>query len=531
MTVVELNNIEKSFGANNILKSTSWQLADGDKVGLIGTNGSGKTTLLKIISGMLTPDSGSVWINKDIRMGFVRQNPIFDNSKTLKDEICDQEIMNLQKRLAEIESQIANANEQAYLPDLLDRYCALQTEFENHDGYKYESKLEAILYNMGFSHSDLDKTMDSFSGGQKSRAQLAKILLRQPDLLLLDEPDNHLDINALEWLEQFLTDYKGSMILVSHDRHLLDKSVNKIVEIENGDLYQYNGNYSYYLDQKQRANIKRHYDYVNQQFEIAHLKEAIEDLRKWSSKNSNPKLGRRIRSMEKRLEWIEPFEKPRKKSKMQLRFEFQKRSGEMVAEAINLSKSFGDNVIFSNVNFHIRWGEHVAIIGPNGSGKTTLIRILLGLDSPTSGQANLGENLVIGYFDQEQQGLDEQGTMYGELDENTELTKNETMYLLSKMLFKGDRAFKKINELSGGEKNRVMLSKLVFTKANLLILDEPTNHLDIPSIEVLEDALSAYRGTVILITHDRHLLDSVADRVIELGCSSQQKAFTPQPVS
>jgi len=524
LTIVELSNIRKSFGPNNIINGVSWQLDLGDKVALVGMNGSGKTTLIKIIAGIMPPDSGIVRVDNSLRIGYVPQKPVFDTSATLKEYISAQELENLRQKIKQIEEEISLLkDDETKLLETLDRYNFLQTEFENCDGYRYEARLETILNNMGLNQANLNKPITALSGGQKSRAQLAKALLRQPDLLLLDEPDSHLDIDALEWLEDLLYNYKGSVIVISHDRYLLENATNKTIEIEHGNLHQYNGNYAYYTDQKQRAMTKQHYDYVNQQLEITHLKEAIESLRHWSAKSSNPKLGRRVRSMEKRLEWIDPVDKPRKKPKMQLAFDYQKRSGDMVVEAIDLSKKYGDQVLFSNVSFHVRWGDHVAIVGPNGSGKTTLIKILLGLEEPTNGQVYLGENLMISYFDQEQQGLNNQGNIYEEF-ESTNLTKNETMYLLSKMLFRGDKAFKNINELSGGERNRVMLSKLVYTKANLIVMDEPTNHLDIPSIEMLEEALIAFRGTVILVSHDRHLLSKVSDTVIEIN-NSEAKVY------
>ena len=515
MTIVELKNIRKSFGANNVIDGVSWQLDFGEKVALVGTNGAGKTTLLKIIGDILPPDTGSVWIDETIRIGYVPQQAIFDDSKNLKDEICDQELVDLHQKLEKMESEITILKDDDRLIEVLNRYNFLLTEFEDRDGYRYEARLETIINKMGFNPSDLDKPVNKLSGGQKSRAQLAKALIRQPDLLLLDEPDSHLDINALEWLEEFLINYKGAVVLISHDRYLLEKTTQKTLEVENGRLHQYNGNYTYYVDQKERSQTKQYYDYVNQQLEITHLKEAIETLKRWGVKGNTAKPARQAKSMEKKLERIDLVEKPRKKPKMQLTLEYQKRSGDMVIEAIDLLKKFGDQVLFSNVSFHVRWGDHVAIVGPNGSGKTTLLKILLGLESPTSGQVYMGDNLMISYFDQEQQGLSSQGTIYEEFN-SAEITKNETMYLLSKMLFRGDRAFKKINELSGGERNRVMLSKLVYTKANLIVMDEPTNHLDIPSIEVLEEALSVFPGTLIFVSHDRYLLSRISNTVIEL---------------
>ena len=521
MAIVELSDVRKSFGANRIIDRASWQMKMGEKVALVGLNGSGKTTLLRIISGEMPPDGGKVRADPDIRIGYVRQDASFDGTKTLREEICDQDIMDMREKLEELEMEMSLArNDGPRLIEILDRYGKLRAEFENRDGYYYETRLDTILSKMGFNSSDLDTRASALSGGQKSRAHLAKVLLRQPDLLLLDEPDSHLDVSALEWLEEFLSNYRGGVIVVSHDRHLLDKVAYKTLEIGNGQLRRYNGNYAYYADQRDRVRIKQHYDYVNQQQEMTRLREAIGTLKRWGVKGNTSKFARRARSMEKKIGRMSLVEKPRKKTKLQLNLEFQKRSGEMVVEAVGLSRSFGDHTLFSNVNFHMRWGEHVAIVGPNGSGKTTLIRILLGLDTPTKGDVNLGEGLTISYFDQEQRGLDNGRTICEELGESTDLTKNETMYLLSKLLFRGDRAFKKIGQLSGGEKNRVVLSKLVYTKANLLVLDEPTNHLDIPSIEVLEDALTAFQGTVILVSHDRRLLTKVADRVIEMDGGS-----------
>ncbi len=517
MTIVELKNVTKTYGPFNVLDNISLQINAGEKLALVGMNGSGKTTLLKTIGGIVTPDSGIIRIEHGTTIGYLPQEVIFDSKKTLRNELCDEEIMELQSNIDKIENELSHfGDDEIKLRIALDHYNYLLAEFQNKGGYDYKTRLETIISKMGFSDTNLDIPISALSSGQRSRALLAKILIKQPDLLLLDEPDSHLDVSALEWLEDFLLNYKGTLVIVSHDRYLLDRVTNKTFEIENGKITQYNGNYSYYADQKERIRIKQHYDYVNQQFEIAHLKESLEILRKWASRSSNPKIGRRAKSMEKRLNRIELVEKPRKKIKMQLDFSFYKRSGEVVVEAVNLSKCFGDYVLFSNVNFQIRWGEHVAIIGPNGSGKTTLIKIILGLEKPTDGYVNLGENLLISYFDQEQKGLNYNRNIYEEISAETNLTKNEAMYLLSKVLFRGDRAYKKIEDISGGEKNRVMLTKLVCTKANLMILDEPTNHLDIPSIEVLEESLSAYKGTIIFVSHDRRLLSKVSDRIIEL---------------
>jgi len=517
LAILELKGIRKSFGPKTVIDGASWQMKMGEKVALVGMNGSGKSTLLRIISGVIPPDGGSVRVDSGVRIGYVPQEAVFDSSKILREEVCDPRVVKIREKLEELEVKMSRLkDDEPRLKEVMDRYSALQAEFQNMDGYIYETRLEMILGRMGFDPSDLDTPASALSGGQKSRAQLAKVILKKPDLLLLDEPDSHLDVGALEWLEGFLSGYKGAVIIVSHDRYLLDRVVNKTIELEFGKLTKYNGNHSYYADQKERSRIKQHYDYVNQQLEMAHLRDAIDMLKTWGVRGNTSKFARRARSMGRILQRMDLVDKPREKAKMQLRLEFQKRSGEMVIEAAGLSKSYGDNVLFSNVNFHIRWGEHVAIVGPNGSGKTTLINILLGLEAPDRGHVSLGAGLVISYFDQEQQGLDRRNTIYDELGDSTDLSREETMYLLSKLLFRGDKAFNKIDNLSGGEKNRVMLSKLVYTRANLLVLDEPTNHLDMPSIEVLEDSLAAFKGTVLLVSHDRHLLTKVANRVIEM---------------
>ena len=518
MTILELMNIRKSFGDQKILDRVSWQINSGEKIALVGLNGSGKTTLLRLIKGEILPDEGEIRYDSAIRIGYVPQIARFDENNTLREEICDEDILKMRREMRELESEMSSLKDDSMqLAKIVDRYGKLQAEFQNRDGYRYDSRLEIIINKVGFSHSDLDKPVSTLSGGEKSRAKLAKALLKQPDVLLLDEPDNHLDVSTIQWLEEFISDYRGTVIIVSHDRYLLDKVANKTLELEFGKLRQYNGNYSYYADQKDRSEVVQHYEYVTQQHELARLKEVIETLKLWGDRGNNPKFGRRARSMEKTIERMELVDKPRKKAKMQLALDFQKRSGEMVIEAVGISKKFGEKDLFSNINLNIRWGEHVAIVGPNGSGKTTLIKILLGLEQPTKGHVNLGENLLISYFDQEQRGLNNQKTIYDEIDQGTNLTKEETMYLLARLLFRGDKAFNKIDNLSGGERNRVMLAKLVYTKANLLVLDEPTNHLDVLSIEVLEEALAAFKGTVLLVSHDRRLLSKVAHRIIQLN--------------
>jgi len=522
MTLLELEHISKSFGATRVLKDISWQLNSQDKIGLVGDNGSGKSTLMKIMDGQMQADKGILRTAQEVTVSYLQQDPKFDDKLTLLQllEGDFKELVKIREQMKALEIKMSDACDEE-LAEIIARYGQLQDECQIRGWDTYETRRETVLDKLELSSLDPNLPVNSLSGGQKARVELARILLRQNEdsrlnLLLLDEPDNHLDMASIDWLQQFLQEYRGAFVLVSHNRFLLDQVVDEIVELEDAQLTKYHGNYSYYTKDKERRMKSQYYAYVNQKRKIENLRKSIMLLKKWSSTDSI-KRARQAKSMERKLERMDVVEKPNyQRKKMKLDFEVEQRSGEMVVEVADLTKRYGDMTLFDNANFTIRWGEHIALVGPNASGKSTLIRLILGLEQPTSGTVKLGEGLIVSYFDQEQKGLNPECTIYDEIQAGTELTVCDTRYLLAHLAFPQDEAFKQIKNLSGGERNRVMLSKLVYSKANFLVLDEPTNHLDIASVEVLEEALAECPGTILLASHDKYLLTRVSDRVIEV---------------
>lgn len=508
--------IQKSYGIDTILEKVSFNIEDREKVAIVGVNGAGKTTVFKIITGEISADNGDMFIRKDASMGYLAQNFVIDKNITVYEEMLSvfNNIMDMEKNLRDMENKMANVSE-AELPKFMEQYSRLSHDFEQLDGYSYKSRIKGVLKGLGFTEEEYNKPLNTLSGGQKTRVHLGKLLLTQPDLLLLDEPTNHLDIDSLVWLEDFLRSYPKAVLIISHDRYFMDRIVTKVIEIENKKSTIYEGNYSYYAEQKEINRQIQLKQYINQQKEIKHQEEVIRTLRSFNREKSI----KRAESREKALEKMERVERPENlPDKMRLTLTSRITSGNDVLHAENLSKSFPDKTLFSGVNFDVRRSEKVAIIGPNGVGKSTLFKMLLGKVKYDSGEIKLGTNVNIGYYDQEQQTLDETKTIFQEIsDTYPNMTNGEIRNVLAAFVFTGDDIFKTIGSLSGGEKGRISLAKIMLSEANLLMLDEPTNHLDMFSKEILENAINSYEGTVIYISHDRYFINRTAERILDLN--------------
>lgn len=510
--IISCSNIKKTFIDKEILKSISFHIEDHEKVALIGNNGVGKTTLLKIMTKELEPDEGLVTYSKDCHFGYLKQNMDLTSSRSVYDELLSvfDEVITLEKKLHQMEEEIAKTSSL----ELIDSYDQLRIEFEKRKGYEYKSLVKGVLKGLGFDESVYDKPVQILSGGQKNRVALGKLLLQEPTLLLLDEPTNHLDIEAIEWLEGFLRNYKGAVLIISHDRYFLDKIVTKVVHIEFGRSFVYSGNYSDYMlkSEKEYEVALKHFE--KQQKEIAHQQAVISKLKQFNREKSI----KRARSREKALEKIEVMEMPMIDNiPMQLTLTPRIASGNDVLFIDHLSKAFDDALLFENMCLSINKGDKVALVGPNGVGKTTIFRMLLGKLEPTSGSFRLGSNVMIGYYDQEHSTLDETNTIMEEIQSAfPELKNGEIRNVLAAFLFTGEDVFKPISTLSGGEKGRVALAKVMLSKANFLILDEPTNHLDILSKEILESAILNYEGTVLYVSHDRYFINQTASKIVEM---------------
>ncbi|HHW67587.1 MAG TPA: ABC-F type ribosomal protection protein [Epulopiscium sp.] len=513
--ILACKDITKTFGTDIILKNITFQIEEKEKVAIVGVNGAGKSTLFKILAGELSYDSGEIFKAKDTSIGYLSQNMEINTNNTILDEM-----MTVFSELLEIESSIRlleekmSAHKGEDLSNLMRQYSLLQHEFEEKNGYGFKSQIKGVLKGLGFDESEISKPINILSGGQKTRVALAKLLLSSPSVLLLDEPTNHLDISAIEWLEDFLKSYSGTVMIISHDRYFLDRIATKVIEIENTKSSVYNGNYSFYAKYKQINREIQMNQYLAQQKEIKRQEEVIQTLRSFNREKSI----KRARSREKALEKIERIERPEAlPSSMKLTLEPKIQSGNDVLHVENLSKAFGNRKLFENVSFDLKRGEKVALIGPNGVGKTTLFRILLDQIDPDSGFFRLGTNVKIGCYDQEHQNISYNKTIIDEIsDAYPTLTLGEIRNILAAFLFTGDDVFKEISSLSGGEKGRVSLAKIMLSEGNFLLLDEPTNHLDLLSKEVLEDALNHYEGTVLYISHDRYFINRTADKVLEL---------------
>ncbi len=515
MSLLAVSDIEKSFGGDTILSGVTFRLAWGQKLGLVGRNGSGKTTLMRILTGQLEPDKGRVQYAQGIRFGYLRQEQMVEHGWTVYQEAQDAfaPVLAMEERLRELQHAMAESHGDQ-LADVMEEYGRLHDRFEAMGGYESLRDIHQVLRRLGFTDADQDKPTALLSGGEKTRLAMAKLLLSAPDVLLLDEPTNHLDLEATEWLEGFLHDFGGAVILVSHDRYFLDRVVTTVAEIENTHLTLYHGNFSGYWQQRQ-ANRARQQDlYERQQEEIRRLTEFFEKWKNTPSKRSQAVM--RLRWAERiRAEGVERPTSAGKSAKLGVKA--KARSGNEVVIIDHLTKRFGDRTLFEDVSLLIQRLQRVGVVGPNGAGKSTLIRILLGRESPTSGHIRLGANVTVGYFAQEASDLDPEATVLEHMFMVGEMLPVEARTHLGKFLFTGDDVFRPVEKLSGGEKNKLALAQLTWLRPNLLILDEPTNHLDIDSREALTQMLKSYDGTLILVSHDRYLLDQVTDTTIEIA--------------
>ena len=513
--ILTATNISKSFGSNEIIKDANFLVNEHEKVAIVGVNGAGKTTLLKILTGEEHADSGNVILAKDAKLGYLRQINNVDSKLSIIDELYTviEHILSMEKRMLDMQEQMQHLSGEA-LEELYSSYTALTHNYEFMDGYAAKSKVTGILKGLGFNENEFDRKINTLSGGQKTRVFLAKLLLEEPDIILLDEPTNHLDLRSIEWLESYLLNYKGAVIIVSHDRYFLDKIVSKVIDIENSTVYMYTGNYSDFSAKKQMLMDAKMKEYLNQQQEIRHQEAVISKLKQFNREKSI----KRAESRQKQLEKIERVEAPQTHiENMRLSLDISKESGKDVLSVNNLSKSFDEKHLFSNINFEIKRGERVAIIGDNGTGKTTLLKIINGLLSPDSGEVIYGSNVAIAYYDQEHQVLHMDKTLFDEIsDTYPEMTNTQIRNILAAFLFTGEDVYKKIGDLSGGERGRVYLVKLMLSKANFLLLDEPTNHLDILSKDVLESALNSFPGTICYVSHDRYFINKTATRILDL---------------
>ena len=513
--ILSCQNISKAFVENQVLKNVSFHIEDHEKAAIVGINGAGKTTLLRIIVGEMTPDDGQVVLAKDKTLGYLAQNSTVDTSHTIYEELLSvkADLLRLEEKIRECENNMKHADGDA-LEDLMKQYTSLTHAVETGGGYLYRSELVGVLKGLGFTEDEFSKPVATLSGGQKTRVALGRLLLQNPDLIILDEPTNHLDMTSIAWLETYLLNYKGAVLIVSHDRYFLDRIAGKVIEIDQSKATTFMGNYSDYAVKKEQLRVAAWNAYMNQQREIKHQEEVIEKLKSFNREKSI----KRAESREKMLDKIEVIEKPSEvRTDMKLTLTPRILSGNDVLTVEHLSKSFDSHKLFTDVNFEIKRGEHVAIIGDNGSGKTTLLKILNGLVPADQGTFRLGSNVEIGYYDQEHHVLHSEKTLFEEIsDDYPYLNNTQIRNVLAAFLFTGEDVFKRISDLSGGERGRVSLAKLVLSNANFLILDEPTNHLDIMSKEILEDALNGYEGTILYVSHDRYFINRTAHRILDL---------------
>ena len=514
--ILACQNISKAFGTTEIIKNASFHIEEREKAALVGINGAGKSTLLKIIIGEMRADEGEVILSKGKTMGYLAQHQDLTGHLSIYQEVltAKQNLIDMEERLRQMESDMKTKSG-AELDELLSTYTRLSHTFELENGYAYRSEVVGVLKGLGFSESDFEKQVDSLSGGQKTRVALGKLLLTKPDIILLDEPTNHLDMDSISWLETYLLNYSGAVLIVSHDRYFLDRVVTKVVEVDNKKVTTFEGNYTAYSQKKAMLREAAYHAWVNQQQEIHHQEEVITKLRSFNREKSI----KRAESREKMLSKLELVDKPVVlNSKMRITLEPEVLSGNDVLTIEGLSKSFGDKALFRNLNVQIKRGEVVGLLGANGTGKTTLLKIINRQLRADSGKIRYGSKVSIGYYDQEQHVLDDSKTIFDEIsDAYPKLTNTRIRNVLAAFLFTGEDVFQVIGTLSGGEKGRVSLAKLMLSNANFIILDEPTNHLDIQSREILEEAINNYEGTVFYVSHDRYFINQTATRILDLS--------------
>lgn len=520
MIVLSCKDICKSYGINDILKNITFSINEGEKVGVIGANGEGKSTLFKIITKELSQDSGEVFIDKNKTLGYLSQNLALNSEKNIYEESISvfNDILNIEDRLSSIEIKMNepyDENNAAYHDKLIKDYTTLQDIYSHKGGYTYKGEISRVLKGLGFTEDDFYKSISTLSGGQKTRVALCKLLLRKPDILLLDEPTNHLDLEAIAWLEEYMKVYKGTVLVISHDRFFLDSVTTSTFEVINGSVDCYNVSYTKFIELRKKNYETKLKAYNLQQTEIKRQEAIIEKFRSFNREKSI----RAAESREKALDKIERIDAPpSEREASKIKFEASIKSGYDVLHIENLSKSYGDKILFRNLNMDLKRSDKIALIGENGRGKTTLFKIIMDKISADTGSKILGTNVNVGYYDQEQSDLNLNKTIIDEVwDDYPNLTTSKLRGVLASFLFTGDDVFKSIDKLSGGEKCRINLLKLMLSKSNLLLLDEPTNHLDIMSREALEDALLNYDGTVVVISHDRYFLNKVVNRILELN--------------
>lgn len=514
MSLVNVHGIVKYYGETPVLNGAGLQLEPGEKGGVVGPNGSGKTTLLKIIAGLLEPDAGAVHIARGVTAGYLPQEPNLLTAGTLRRYLEKplQGLIQLKKEIEKVEKEMAavSREDEARLERLLERYGQMTAQFEESGGYQAEKRLKIIARGLGFEESDLDRELSTFSGGEKTRASLASLLLQEPDLLLLDEPTNYLDLDALNWLEKYLREWKGALLVVSHDRFFLDRVTGRIFVLQGLKVKSYNGNYSAFMIQREAEGAALERQYLKQQEMLAREERLIRESK------ADERSKRQARSRQKRLDRIKPVEKPGEGDKFRLTIDYAGRSGKIVFSFDEVALSYCEKEVFSGLSLEVRWGDRAALIGPNGAGKSTVLKLIAGEIKPDRGRIRLGPSVKVVYFAQEQSQLAPENTLLEEITGSSDLDLKEGRRHLAKYLFRGDDVFKKVKELSGGEKNRLALARLALDDGNCLLMDEPTSHLDLPAVEELEKSLKKFPGTLIVVSHDRYFLQHLANRVLEL---------------